>query len=455
MNQIPMSTSPITAAELSRAYAAGDADPVAITEAALSKALDVPAVFLAVTPERARFEATASARRWREGRPLSALDGVPVAWKDLFDIAGTVTTAGSAVFAEHPRATADAPLVAAGARAGMVCIGKTGLSEFAFSGLGLNPHFGTAANLSLDGGRRVPGGSSSGAAVAVAAGIVPIAIGTDTGGSIRVPSAFNGLTGYRASGARYSRDGVVALSATLDTCGPLAADVADCVAFDAAVRAIQPPSPIESAAFAGTRFIVDPDLFERYSVTPAVAENFERFVTRLEEAGAVIERRPLAVLAAVCDLIRDQGWLGGLEAFAMHRALLGSADAERIDQRVRVRLEANRAVPSGRLEQLIARRKELIEAFAKETAGATLVMPTTPHVAPLLAPLEADPELFARVNLQTLAMTMPGSFLDTPAVAMPSGVDADGLPTSVQIMRAQGDDDTLLRIAAALETTMR
>jgi aspartyl-tRNA(Asn)/glutamyl-tRNA(Gln) amidotransferase subunit A len=450
-----MSISPITAAALSRAYATGEADPVEVAQAALSKALAAPTVFLTVTAERARLEAVASARRWRDGRPLSALDGVPVAWKDLFDIAGTLTTAGSAVFAEHPPATRDTPLVAAGTRAGMVCIGKTGLSEFAFSGLGLNPHFGTAANLSLDGGRRVPGGSSSGAAVAVAAGIVPIAIGTDTGGSIRVPSAFNGLTGYRASGARYSRDGMVALSPTLDTCGPLAANVIDCIAFDAAVRAIQPPSPTDAAALTGARFIVDPDLFERYAVTPAVAENFERFVARLEQAGAVIERKPLAVLAAVRDLIRDQGWLGGLEAFAMHRALLDSPDAARIDPRVRVRLEANRAVPPDRRAQLLARRRELIETFANETAGATLVMPTTPHVAPVLAPLEADPDLFARVNLQTLAMTMLGSFLDTPAVAMPSGVDVDGLPTSAQLMRVQGDDKALLRIAAALEAAVR
>jgi aspartyl-tRNA(Asn)/glutamyl-tRNA(Gln) amidotransferase subunit A len=452
-----MSISSITAAALSRAYAGGEAGPVEVTQAALSKALAAPTVFLTVTAERARAEAAASARRWRDGRPLSALDGVPVAWKDLFDIAGTLTTAGSAVFAEHPPAASDAPLVAAATRAGMVCIGKTGLSEFAFSGLGLNPHFGTATNLSLDGGRRAPGGSSSGAAVAVAAGIVPIAIGTDTGGSIRVPSAFNGLTGYRASGARYSRDGMVALSPTLDTCGPLAANVIDCIAFDAAVRAIQPPSPADADADAltGARFIVDPDLFERYAVTPAVAENFERFVARLEQAGAVVERKPLAVLAEVRDLIRDQGWLGGLEAFALHRLLLDSPDAGRIDPRVRVRLEANRAVRPGRLAQLLARRNELIEAFAKETAGATLVMPTTPHVAPVLAPLEADPDLFARVNLQTLAMTMLGSFLDTPAVAMPSGVDVDGLPTSAQLMRAQGDDNALLRIAAALEATAR
>lgn len=450
-----MPTSLITATELSRAYAVGEADPVEVAEAALLKARAAPAVFLTVTAERARLEAAASAQRWREGRPLSALDGVPVAWKDLFDIAGTVTTAGSAVFAEHPNAAQDAPLVAAGTRAGMVCIGKTGLSEFAFSGLGLNPHFGTAINRSLDSGRRVPGGSSSGAAVAVASGIVPIAIGTDTGGSIRVPSAFNGLTGYRASADRYSRSGMVALSPTLDTCGPLASNVTDCIAFDAAVRANQLPLPIDTAALDGTRFIVDPDLFERYSVTPIVAENFERFVMRVEEAGAVIERKPLDVLAAVRDLIRDYGWLGGLEAFAMHRVLLDSPDATRIDQRVRARLEANRAVVSGRLEYLLARRSELIDAFAKETAGATLVMPTTPHVAPLLAPLESDPDLFARVNLQTLAITMLGSFLDTPAFAMPSGVDATGLPTGVQLMRAQHDDDALLRIASAVEVAVR
>jgi len=446
-----MHISRVSAVALSRAFAAGESDPVAIAEAALSKAASVPAVFLTTTPERARSEAAASARRWREGRPLSALDGVPVAWKDLFDVAGTITTAGSAVFAAHSPARDDAPLVAAGARAGMVCIGKTGLSEFAYSGLGLNPHFGTAVNPAVDGGRRVPGGSSSGAAVAVAMGIVPIAIGTDTGGSVRVPSAFNGLTGYRASVARYSREGMVALSATLDTSGPLAMDVADCVAFDAAIRGIEPLSPNERTTFAGMRFIVDPTLFERYSVTAAVAENFERFIAMLEQAGTVIERKPLATLAAVRDLMRDQGWLGGLEAFAVHRALLDSPDAARIDQRVRTRLEASRAVPSGRLEQLVARRTELIAEFAKEAAGATLVMPTTPHVAPLLAPLEADADLFARVNLQTLAMTMLGSFLDTPAIAMPSGTDTDGLPTSVQIMRAQGDDDALLRIATALE----
>jgi aspartyl-tRNA(Asn)/glutamyl-tRNA(Gln) amidotransferase subunit A len=448
-----MSKSSMSALQLARAYASGNADPVTVVEEALAKASAVPAVFLSVTAERARHEAAASAQRWREGRPLSALDGVPVAWKDLFDVAGVITTAGSAVYATLPAASADAPLVAAAARAGMICIGKTGLSEFAYTGLGLNPHFGTAINPLLDGGRRVPGGSSAGAAVAVATGIVPLAIGTDTAGSIRVPSAFNGLTGYRASGARYSRDGMVGLSATLDTSGPLAIDVADCIAFDEAVRSV-PSSASATAGVAAMRFIVDPTLFERYAVSPAVAENFDRFVSKLEQAGAVIERRALATLAAVREVILELGWLGGLEAFAVHHALLDSPDAVRIDPRVRTRLEANRAIPADRITQLLAERSRLIVDFARECAGATLLMPTVAHVAPLLAPLEADPELFARVNLQTLAMTMPGSFLDTPVIAMPTGVDSDGLPTSVQIARSQGEDDALLEIARAVEAAV-
>ncbi|WP_438390379.1 amidase [Caballeronia sp. DA-9] len=448
-----MPDSCISAVALSRAFASGKSNPVEVAEAALLKAAAVPAVFLSTTPERAIREAEHSARRWREGRPLSLLDGVPIAWKDLFDIAGKVTTAGSAVFAARQAARADAPLVSAGARTGMVCIGKTGLSEFAFSGLGLNPHFGTAINPRIDDGRRAPGGSSSGAAVAVATGIVPVAVGTDTGGSIRVPSAFNGLTGFRASVARYSREGMVGLSSTLDTCGPLATSVADCVAFDAVIRGVDVVLP-KDATIPGIRFVVDPGLLERYCVTEPVAANFERFVARLEDAGAIVERKPLATLSAFSDLMREHGWLGGMEAFLVHRALLDSSDAARIDQRVRTRLEANRAVPPDRPRQLLARRTALIVELTNDLAGATLVMPTTPHVAPLREPLETDPELFARFNLQTLSMTMPGSFLDTPAIALPSGTDADGLPTSVQLMRTQGDDDALLRIASAVEAAL-
>lgn len=438
-----------TALALSRAYASGRADPVGVIAAALERAADVPAAFISLTPERALAEAAASAARWKSGAPLSPLDGVPIAWKDLFDVSGTVTTAGSALHAAHAPATADAPLVAAAARAGLVGIGKTNLSEFAYSGLGLNPHFGTPVNPALDGGSRVPGGSSSGAAIAVATGVVPIAAGTDTGGSVRIPAAFNGVVGYRASTSRYPRTGMRALSRTLDTSGPLARSVADCAAFDAALRGVALRRPLPDLK--GCQFVVDPALIARYAVSDAVSTNLQRFIERLGDAGASVHTRSMATLEQVHELIRAQGWLGALEAFEVHRALLDSPDAARIDPRVRLRLEASRAVPAERLGQLLERRAALIAAFSKELGDATLIAPTVAHVAPRRAPLEADPELFASVNLKTLALTMPGSFLDTPAFALPSGTDSQGLPTSVQLMRARNDDDALLAIALSVE----
>jgi aspartyl-tRNA(Asn)/glutamyl-tRNA(Gln) amidotransferase subunit A len=440
-----------TALGLAQDYASGRLDPLEVVTRALDNAAREPGAFITMTPQRALAEAAQSAERWKRGAPLSPLDGVPVAWKDLFDVAGTVTTAASAVLAARAAARADAPLVASAARAGMICVGKTNLSEFAYSGLGLNPHFGTPVNRALDGGSRVPGGSSSGAAVAVAAGVVPLSIGTDTGGSVRVPAAFNGIVGYRASTARYPKDGMTPLSRTLDTSGPLARTVADCIAFDAVARGITTPAAYLPTSLKAHRFVVDPSFSDRHSASEPVLANLRAVVERLRAAGAQVDSRHFATLDQLHELIRSHGWLGGLEAFDLYRDLLDSPDAERIDQRVRTRLEASRHVPAGRRAFLREQRLAMIAAFRDELADATLIAPTVLHVAPLRAPLEADPELFARVNLQTLSMTMPGSFLDTPAVAMPSGIDNDGLPTSVQLLRAQNDDDALLRIALSVE----
>jgi aspartyl-tRNA(Asn)/glutamyl-tRNA(Gln) amidotransferase subunit A len=440
-----------TALGLAQDFATGQLSPVEVVTHALESASREPSVFISMTPQRALAEAARSAKRWELGVPLSPLDGVPIAWKDLFDVAGTVTTAASAVFAAVAHAHADAPLVRNASQAGMICLGKTNLAEFALSGLGLNPHFGTPVNRAIDGGSRVPGGSSSGSAVAVAAGIVPLAIGTDTAGSVRLPAAFNGIVGYRASTARYPKTGITPLSRTLDTSGPLARTVADCIAFDAVARGIMTPASDSPISLKRQRFVLDPSFSERHSASASVVANLHTLADRLREAGAQVDLRCLATLDQVHELILAQGWLGGLEAFDLYRDLLDSPDAERIDQRVRTRLEASRHVPVERRAYLRKERLAMIEAFRNELAGATLLAPTAPHVAPLLAPLEADPELFARVNVQTLSMTMPGSFLDTPAVAMPSGIDNLGLPTSVQLVRAQNDDDALLSIAMSVE----
>jgi len=446
-----------SASDLVAAFKDGSADAETVARQSVAQARTCNAAFISVDEQRAIAEARAAAARWREGRPASALDGMPIAWKDLFDVAGSVTTAGSALYRERAPATGDAPLVAAAARAGLVCIGKTNLSEFAYSGLGLNPHFGTPFNPAFDasvadGGHRVPGGSSSGAAVAVATGVVPIAVGTDTAGSIRVPAAFNGLVGYRASRARYAQQGVIGLSQSADTCGPLARSVADCAAFDAVVGGRDLHRALDDLR--GQRFVVPTGWQPRFAVTEAVGADFMRFVARLSDAGARVDEVKVGAFDAACDLIATRGWFGSLEAFERYRRVLDSDAAACIDQRVRTRLEMSRDVPASRLAELLEARARLIGQFGAELGDATLLLPTVPHVAPECAPLEADAERFARVNLATLSMTMPGSFLDTPAFAMPAGADAAGLPTSVQLMRAQNDDDALIALALTVERTV-
>jgi aspartyl-tRNA(Asn)/glutamyl-tRNA(Gln) amidotransferase subunit A len=445
---------PSTALAMAQAFAQGSADPVAVTAIALEQARSRRTTFISVVAaDRALKQAEEAAERWRRKMPLSVLDGVPIAWKDLFDLAGLATTAGSATRAANAPAASNAALVARAEQAGMISVGKTNLSEFAYSGLGLNPHFGTPTNPDIDHGLRVPGGSSSGAAISVATGVVPISVGTDTAGSIRIPSAFNGLTGYRASIGRYSRAGMVGLSATLDTIGPIANTVSDCVAFDAAVQGV--PFRNANRGLRNERFVIDPSLFERYAVSDAVASRFSAFIERLRESGARVDERAFAALAEVHQVIAAKGWIGAIEAFETHRALLDSEAAATLDARVRDRLELARHVPSSRLGELLALRARLQAMFARELQEATLIVPTVSDTPPLLAPLEADPELFAAVNMKTLAMTMPASFLDAPVVAMPSGADSHCLPTGVQLIRRSNDDDTLLSIAQQVERHMQ
>ncbi|WP_398500997.1 amidase [Variovorax sp.] len=457
-----------TASALAAAYARRELTPTQVAERCLARAQTARGVFTQLTVSRALAQAERATARWRAGMPLGPMDGVPLTWKDLFDIRGTPTTAGSALLAHAEPAKADATLVAHAEAAGMVCIGKTNLSEFAYSGLGLNPFFGTPVNPALGTRARAPGGSSSGAALAVALGIAPIGMGTDTAGSVRVPASFNGLVGYRASRRRYAMTGVFALAPSLDTVGPLAHSVADCIAMDAVLQGGRGDEAREALAggfdtarrtLAQQTFVVDPAILDSERVTTAVRENLRARMRWLRAAGATVVEREAKSLHLVQALIDDQGWLGASEAFAMHQARLDSPQAEAMDPRVRRRLEAARDVSAARYLHLRWERQRLIAAFERDLEGATLVLPATAHTAPLLQPLEADDELFARTNLATLRLTMPGSFLDTPAVAMPSGVErvaapdgsTDLLPTGLQLMRPRGEDARLLQIALSLE----
>ncbi len=318
------------ATSMAEDFASGRSDPVQALEHAIDQAGRYAGVFISLTLERARREAKAAAARWRAGQPLSVFDGVPLAWKDLFDVAGSVTTAGAAYRRNAPAALLDAPSVGLLCRAGMVSVGKTNLSELAYSGLGLNPHFGTPRNPRGVDQPRIPGGSSSGSAVAVAANIVPIAMGTDTAGSIRIPAALNGLVGYRSSSRRYSRDGVFPLARTLDSLGPLTRSVRDALAIDDLLHGRTQTH--RARPLKGQRFVL-----AQQDVEPAVRNNLLRAVEQLKAQGALIEERECPTFQATLALIKHHGWLGAFEAFALHETLLDSHDAEQLDPRVRRR----------------------------------------------------------------------------------------------------------------------
>jgi len=435
------------ATSMAEDFASGRSDPVQALEQALDQASRSASVFISLTAERARREAEASAARWRAGQPLSGFDGVPVAWKDLFDVAGSVTTAGAAYRRNAPAALLDAPSVGLLCRAGMVSVGKTNLSELAYSGLGLNPHFGTPHNPHGTDQPRIPGGSSSGSAVAVAAGIVPIAMGTDTAGSIRIPAALNGLVGYRSSSRRYSRDGVFPLAHSLDSLGPLTRSVRDALAIDDLLHGRTQTHSARSLK--GQRFVL-----AQQDVEPAVRNNLLRAVAQLKAQGALIEERECPTFQATLDLIKHHGWLGSFEAFALHQSLLDSADAAQLDPRVRRRLEAARTLPASQLIHLTDARRRLQQQLLDDLDGAILITPTVAHVAPPLAPLEADDDLFVSTNLATLRLTMPGSLLDMPGVSLPSGRDAQGLPTGLLLSAPTGEDARLLRAALSVESVL-
>ena len=446
---------PKTAAQLGAELRAGTLDAVDLTERTLAAiaAHKDKAIFIEVLPARARKEAAAAAQRLKAGRPLSALDGVPVAWKDLFDVEGRVTTVGSVVFKSNPPAKRDAALLEAGVRAGMITIGITNMTEFAYSGIGLNPHYGTPWNPCDPKVQRSPGGSSSGSAVAVAAGLVSVAIGTDTGGSIRGPASFNGITGYKTSTGHYSMDGVFPLSRTLDTLGPMAHTVEDCVLTDAVLRGALVPearrAPIESL-----RILVPTDVIYD-GCEPAVRANFDASIERLARAGARIEHVKMPQLAAIPELTAKHGHVLGAEAMHVHFARVHGPDAARMDRRVVNRILMAEGMTAWDLVEVQQVRARLISESNALIGNAIVACPTTPHVAMPIAPLEADDKVFFQQNAKTLSNTRLGNFLDWCGVAIPNGTGDGGMPTSFLLSAPHGRDTAVLSAALAAESIIR
>lgn len=408
------------------------------------------AVFTATTFDRARKEAAESAERYRRGAPRSALDGVPVAWKDAIDVAGTPTTAGSAIYRHADVAPVDAPIVANLAAAGMVTLGKTNLSEFAYSALGLNPHFGTPLNPLAQDVPRVPGGSSSGSGAAVGARLVPVAIGTDTGGSVRVPAAFNGVVGYKTSEHRFDRTGVFPLSQTLDTVGVLAHQVSDCRLVDVALRTSGTRQPAgASPALRGLALIV-PDNVVTEDLQPEVQRNFMESLERLKEAGVQVVWRAVPELDELEALRAAHGVIASAEAYCWHHDLLEGARGREVDPFVFRRIMAAKEMSAYDLLRLQQGRARLSRSLSSSLGDGLLAMPTVAHVAPALAPLEADMRLFTAVNGKTIRNTLWANMLNMCALAVPNGVGEARMPTSLAFYAVAGREDSLLDLGQEL-----
>ncbi|OAM29197.1 hypothetical protein A7P95_04425 [Eikenella longinqua] len=425
---------------LNAAFEQGSADPVRITEQALQAASSRRDIFTVLT--EARAGARKAAERLRSGKRLGLLDGIPVSWKDLFDQAGETTRAASRTTAHQAPASNNAAAVDLLEQQGAVSVGRTNLTEFAFSGLGLNPNFGTPANVwSPAHTLLTPGGSSSGAAVSVAEGIVAYAIGTDSSGSVRIPAALNGLTGFKPTAARVSRIGVWPLSPTLDSIGPLAHTVAD-------VCAVMQGFGMAPAKFSGSLQIVVPTDCYGEDAEPSIQQAFERTLGYLKTAGCEIIRRQLAALAQLPELFAEYGTLVGIEAYRLHHAAL--AQAELMDPRVASRLQSNQSYPAANLAHLLNRRSQLQQLLRQELQGALLAMPTTAIHAPPLGKLAADDRYFAECNAKILRNTMAGSFLDLPSLTLPTGLDGNGLPAALMLSAPSGSDENVLAAGLAV-----
>lgn len=441
-------------AQLSVLLQSGALDPLDLVEETLSEIAAHPddAIFTSVTAARARAEAEAARKRLREGRSRGVLEGIPVAWKDLFDLEGLPTTAGSRVLRPSAPATRDAAVVRALAEAGMVSVGRVNMSEFAFSGLGINPHYGTPRNPASPAGQhRIPGGSSSGSGVAVATGLVPVSIGTDTGGSVRIPAAFNGVVGYKATRGRYAMDGVFPLAKSLDSLGPLCRTVQDAVWIDAAMRGLPAADMLPRFDPADLSFVI-PETVVFDGAEPAVVSVFEAAVERLARAGARIRRAAFPEFSAIFDLMAKHGALVTAEAFVLHRARITGPEAVDMDPRVVKRTLLGEKITLSDYVETLAARERLIAAFKARLGPAELVLcPTLPHVAPVLQPLVDDEDLFFQTNGKTLRNTLIGNFLDWCGVSLPCGADADGLPVGLLVSAPKGSDDHLLAMTAAAE----
>jgi aspartyl-tRNA(Asn)/glutamyl-tRNA(Gln) amidotransferase subunit A len=383
----------------------------------------------------------------RAGAQLHALAGIPISIKDLFDEAGVVTLGGSKVLVGTPPATRDAIVVERLRNAGAIIIGRTNLTEFAFSGLGINPHYGTPRNVFDRAIGRIPGGSSSGAAISVTDGMAAGAIGTDTGGSVRIPAALNGLVGFKPTARRVPRDGVLPLSFTLDSVGPIAESVADCALLDQVLSG-ETNGVLTAAHLRGLRFAVPKTVFHD-DMSPTVANAFTTALGKLSAAGATIIELPMTEFAQAAA-VNPRGALTSAEASSWHRQLM-KYKADQYDPRVIARIRPGETITTATYKELLQLRERFINSInAAASSYDAMLMPTTPDTAPTIAETIEDDESYSHFNGRMLRNPSIVNLFDGCALSIPCH-DPGTAPAGLMIAGTQNTDRKILAIGLAVE----
>lgn len=442
-----------TLSELAAALEAGTTTARALVEDCLARIADPEGegtrAFVRVDANAARAMADASDLLRRVGRAPTAFAGIPISVKDLFDLTGQTTKAGSVVLEGAPPARANAPAVARLLAAGFIPLGRTNMTEFAFSGLGINPHYGTPRSPWDRETGRIPGGSSSGAAVSVADGMAYAGLGTDTGGSCRVPAAMCGIVGYKPTARRVPITGVLPLAPSLDSVGSLAHSVECCAIVDA-VMANETPVPLGTPSIAGLRLAV-PSNIMLDGLDSTVAATFALALERLEASGARIIEVEFSAMADVA-VANSRGGLTAPEALAWHRALM-TEKAAGYDPRILKRIERGIGVSAADYIDTLYARTAVIARMDTQTRDYdALVMPTCPLVPPAIADLDDEAE-YNRINLLQLRNTAIGNFLDRCAISLPCHREGEA-PVGMMLMGETMGDAKLFRIATAVEAAM-
>nr|WP_297525917.1 amidase [uncultured Roseateles sp.] len=410
-------------------------------------------VFLRRFDDEARRAAEASDAAADRGEPRPPLGGLAVSVKDLFDVAGHPTTAASAAMDDARPAGRDAPAVARLRAAGAALIGHTNLSEFAFSGVGINPHHGTPRNPAthaIDGRDRIPGGSTSGGAVSVATGAAWAALGSDTGGSLRIPAALQGLVGFKGTARSVPLEGCLPLAPSLDTAGAITRSVRDAALLHAVLSgdAVE----LDGRPLSAWRFAITPT-FMQDDLEPAVADAFERALATLRAAGARIDVRALPALPRVAEL-QTQGGLTAAEAWAWHHARLAER-ADRYDPRVALRIRRGEAIRPAAYEALRDARQRWIHDMAAEMSDIdAFLSPTVPLQAPEIAPLLTSDDLFFATNARLLRNTAVVNLLDGCAISIPCEPPGE-LPVGLMLWAPAGRDRAVLSAASRVEAALK